>query len=108
MDKPASKKGGKPSRDKGSRFERAVVNELKAKHLDARRVPLSGAMWLKGDVEVSVHWRDDPLRLECKIRKDGFKEIYRWLDKNDALVIRADGQPALAVLPLSMLADLLQ
>ena len=46
---------GKMSRDKGVRFEREVVTELRDKHgLKAQRVPLSGATeYAKGDDEVT-------------------------------------------------------
>lgn len=44
---------GKPSRDKGARAERELVNDLKARGITTRRVPLSGATtYAKDDVEV--------------------------------------------------------
>lgn len=89
-------------------MELATVALLKEHHLEARKVPLSGGTWMKGDVLVDVHWQDAPLKLECKIRANGFKQIYEWLEGNDALVIRADRQKALAVIPLELLAQLIQ
>lgn len=41
---------GKPSRDKGLRWERKIVNRLKARGIHARRVPLSGSGFEKNDV----------------------------------------------------------
>jgi len=99
---------GKPSRDKGARFEREIVGIAQAHDLDAVRVPLSGATsFAKGDVVVSNDV--DSWTIECKKRANGFRTIYRWLEKGDCdlLVIGADRKPALAVLPLSDFFDLL-
>lgn len=44
---------GKPSRDKGARAERELVNDLASRGMTCRRVPLSGATsYAKDDVEV--------------------------------------------------------
>lgn len=102
---------GKPSRDKGARFEREIVGIAQAHDLEAKRVPLSGATnFAKGDVVVTatggVKWT-----IEAKKRADadGFKTIYGWLEKGDCdlLVLGADRKPALAVLPLADFFDLL-
>lgn len=100
---------GKPSRDKGARFERAVVDAFRSYHFVAHRVPLSGAAdGFPGDVRVNVTWQPEPLRIECKKRADGFKEIYRWLGGNDVLVIAADHSEPLAVMPSRMALELMQ
>lgn len=102
---------GKKSRDKGARSERALVNLLREHGLDAVRVPLSGACdGFKGDVLVRGRfWGDDgfdkqdfdpPLKIESKVRANGFKQIYNWLDGNDALAIKADNKEWLVVVPL--------
>ncbi len=43
---------------KGSRFERWIADEIKAFGLDtnARRQPMSGAGFLKGDINTSLPW----------------------------------------------------
>lgn len=99
---------GKPSRDKGARFEREIVGIAQAHDLDAKRVPLSGATdFHKGDVVVSNDV--DAWTIEAKKRANGFKTIYGWLEKDcDLLVIGADRKPALAVLPLADFFDLLK
>jgi len=90
-------------------MELDTVAILKDYHLEARKVPLSGAAaHFKGDVLVDVHWQTEPLKLECKIRANGFKEIYGWLADNDALIIRADRQRPLAVIDLELFAKLIQ
>jgi hypothetical protein len=98
-----------PSKRKGNRMELDTVAILKDYHLEARKVPLSGAAaHFKGDVLVDVHWQEKPLQLECKIRANGFAQIYGWLDGNDALVIRADRQRALVVIDIELFAKLIQ
>src|SRR5690606_301584 len=97
------------SRDKGLRFERSIVQQFKTYHFEAKRVPLSGsAEGFPGDVLVTVGWQEDPLRVECKKRADGFKEIYRWLEGNDLLVIGADRKEPLAVMPLKLAVEIMQ
>jgi len=87
---------GKKSRTKGQTFEREVVNAMKAAGFDAERVPLSGAA--KGSFGNDV--RICGLEMECKIRANGFKELYAWIERDaaDGLVIRADRKPRLYVL----------
>ena len=98
---------GKPSRDKGQRFEREIVARAQSHGLTSKRVPLSGATdFQKGDVIVGNNV--DDWVIEAKKRADGFKQIYGWLDTDcDLLVIQADRKPALAVLPLEDFFDLL-
>lgn len=90
---------GKSQRDKGARVEREI-----AKLLDGERVPLSGATsYAKGDVEAYG------MTFEVKARKDGFKQIYGWLDGEDvdALVIKADRKQPLVVLPISSFKNIM-
>ena len=97
---------GKPSRDKGCRFERSIVNAFKANDIEAKRVPLSGAAdGFKGDV--LVEGKGKTYQLELKARQSGFKQLYGWLDGNDALVVKADRQEALVILPLSEFISLI-
>lgn len=99
----------KMQRDKGALFERECVNALKEYHLDAVRVPLSGAAnGFKGDIHVRVHWQDTPLRLECKRRANGFGLIYDNLGDNDAVVVRADRKEAIVCMSLETFARLCQ
>jgi hypothetical protein len=85
---------GKSQRIKGSSFEREIVNKHKQWGVDAKRVPLSGATWLKHDVMISG------ISAECKIRANGFKQIYDWLaEEPDVLICRADRKETFYVLP---------
>jgi hypothetical protein len=69
-------------------------------------MPLSGAprgRW-SGDATVELLGRDRTI--ECKARKDGFRELYAWLEGRDLLVVRADRRDALVVLPLKLAAEI--
>jgi len=82
--------GGKSSRDKGGRGEREL-----AKLLGGERVPLSGAQGgsFKGDVIIPYIGTG-----ECKWRKNGFVQLYNWLDEKDFLALRADRHEWLIVM----------
>jgi len=54
--------------------------------------------------DLEVQLGDRTLKLEVKSRSD-FSTLHRWLDGADALVLRADRQPPLVVLRLSLAGD---
>jgi hypothetical protein len=98
--------GGRASRDKGNRTERAIVRLLQDHGLAGERVPLSGAARGRfgGDVSVPALGRD--LRGEAKCRGKGFNRLYDWLEGRDFLVIRADRKPLLVVVTLELAAEI--
>jgi Holliday junction resolvase len=98
--------GGRASRHKGDRFERALARLLQDHGLGAERVPLSGSAGgsYSGDLTCPVLGVDRTV--ECKSRKDGFRELYSWLQARDLLVIKADRRDALVVLPLRLAAEI--
>ena len=90
---------GRSERRKGVDAEREF-----AKLIGGERVPLSGAAGGRyaGDVVgLGLKW-------ECKRRKDGFKQLYSWLEGKDALALRADRRPWLVVMPLDRLLELIR
>jgi hypothetical protein len=89
---------GRHSREKGARTERAI-----AKLIGARKV--SRAYQAGHDLELPLG--DRLLRIEVKARSDGFRELYDWLDGNDALIVKADRRPPLVVLRLPLAAELM-
>jgi Holliday junction resolvase len=97
---------GRRSRDKGARTERGIVHALQSNGFAAARVPLSGAAGgrFSGDVVLSLMGRD--LCLEVKVRSDGFRELYGWLDKRDVLIVKADRQEPLVVVRLALAAEI--
>ena len=44
---------------------------------------------------------DRVLRIECKARGDGFRQLYDWLDQRDVLIVKSDRQEPLVVVRLS-------
>lgn len=92
--------GGRRSRDKGNRTERALVRILQDYGFGAERVPLSGAAGgsYVGDVTIPLLGADRVI--EVKARADGFRELYRWLEERDILIVKADRREPLVVVPL--------
>ncbi len=100
--------GGRRSRDKGNRAERALVRYLQTHGFAAERVPLSGAAGGRfvGDLLLPLLGVDRAI--EVKVRANGFRELYSWLDGRDMLIVRADRREPLVVLPLELGAEIAQ
>jgi len=100
------KRGGRASRDKGNRLERAIVRLLQDHGFGAERVPLSGSAGgsYAGDLTVPLLGRD--LVVEAKSRANGFTRLYSWLDGRSALIIKADRRDVLVVLPLKLAVEI--
>jgi hypothetical protein len=98
-------RGGRKSRDKGNRAERAIVRLLQERGFAAERVPLSGAAGgsYRGDINVPVLGVDRVVEVKC--RANGFRALYAWLTDRDILIVRADRREPLCVLPLRLAAD---
>ena len=98
--------GGRSSKDKGNRAERALVRFLQEQSFAAERVPLSGSAGGRFGGDVTVPLLGVDRTIEVKARAKGFVEIYRWLEGADLLVIRADRRVPLVVLPLRLAAEI--
>jgi hypothetical protein len=57
-----------------------------------------------GDVSVPLLGVDR--RVEVKVRGNGFRELYRWLDGADFLIVRADRLEPLVVVPLKFASEI--
>ena len=93
------------SKDKGYRIEREIVELHKAIGIEAKRVPLSGAMGcygreFAGDVDIPIS-SDLTLKAEVKARANGsgFTTLERWLADNDCLFLRRDRAQPLVCVP---------
>ena len=84
---------GKKSRDKGARLEREVVALLKNSGRKARRTAPLQTYEPNNEPDID----SDGLRIEVKGRRNGFIQIYEWLEGNDWLVLKANGKPFLVV-----------
>ena len=98
--------GGRSSRDKGNRAERAIVKFLQERGFAAERVPLSGSAGgsYLGDLTVPIIGIDRVVEVKC--RGKGFKQLYDWLIDRDILIVRADRSEPLVVLPLKLAAEI--
>ena len=95
-------RGGRRSRDKGNRAERAIVAFLQDNGFAAERVPLSGSAGGKyvGDVTIPLLGRD--MCAEVKVRAHGFSQLYG----REILIVRQDRREPLVVLPLRLAAEI--
>jgi hypothetical protein len=89
---------GRWSRDKGARVEGAI-----AKRIGARKV--SRAYQAGHDLELAIgDYR--MLRIECKARAAGFRQLYDWLNDREMLIVKADRLQPLVVLRMSLAAEI--
>jgi Holliday junction resolvase len=93
---------GRRSRSKGARNERAIVALLQSVGFAAEKTSRTG--YSGHDISVPLLSLDR--RVEVKVRRDGFREIYSWLDGAEILVIRADRHEPLVVVPLKFAAKI--
>ena len=78
---------GKKSQRKGYRGEHKLVKELAKYGISAKRVPLSGRVeGFKGDIVLEIN--KETKKAEVKVRQEGFRKLYQWLNGNDFLFIR--------------------
>jgi hypothetical protein len=98
--------GGRASRDKGARIERALVHALQDTGFAAERVPLSGAARGRFGGDLSVRLLGIDRRVEVKARANGFRQLYEWLDGADMLIVRGDRCQPLVVLPLKLATEI--
>jgi hypothetical protein len=91
-------RGGRRSRDRGSRGERQFVNLLQENGIAAERISLSGSAGGKfaGDVLIPLLGVDRIA--EVKTRASGFRQLYAWLAGRDLLALKADRADWLIVL----------
>jgi Holliday junction resolvase len=88
--------GGRHSRDKGNRIERAIVRLLQEHGFAAEKI--SGMYKPGSDLSIPLLGVDRLVEVKC--RGDGFRQLYAWLDDRDFLIVRADRKEPLVVVPL--------
>ena len=105
-DNAPGQRGGRRSRDKGNRAERAIVAFLQDRGFAADRVPLSGSVGGKyvSDVTIPLLGRD--MCAEVKVRAHGFSQLYSWLDGREILIVKQDRREPLVIIPLRLAAEI--
>lgn len=97
------------SKTKGDREERDVVNTHLRWGFQCERTLESGARsnspvtW-----DINLHTENETLKGECKVRANGFKEIYKWMEERDFLTLRADRKERLYVVPERVWKELIK
>ena len=97
--------GGRSPARKGRRIEQELVRQLLGLGLVCSRVPLSGAAGGEFSSDIHIELFGRVHRVECKARRE-FRTLHSWLAGADLLVLKADSQPPLVVLPLPLFAKL--
>jgi Holliday junction resolvase len=92
-------------RRKGKRYEYEVLWELLKVGVDAERVPLSGASWIKGDL-IIITGRTRSLMAECKRRAK--LPFANWLRGVDLLFTREDRGETMVTMRMSLFTRLLK
>lgn len=88
----------KSAKAKGARLESAVVEDLIAAGIPARRQPGSGVfVGFANDVKAELP--DGEIIVECKARRNGAKTFDAWLGQADLLVIRPDRSDYFVYMP---------
>jgi hypothetical protein len=84
----------------------AIVNFLPERGFAAERVPLSGAACgsYLGNVTIPVLNVDRAAEVKC--RANGFRELYRWLEGRDFLIVRTDRSEPLVIIPMKLAAEI--
>jgi hypothetical protein len=90
------------SRTKGLAEERKTVRLLQAYGLTARKDSRTG--YAGHDATVTLMGTER--RVQIKVRGDGFRQLYSWLDEGaDVLILRGDRKQSLVVLPMKLAAE---
>jgi hypothetical protein len=89
------------SRRKGSRNERTLVRLLQAEGFAAEKCSRTG--YAGPDLTMPLLGVDRSVEVKC--RADGFRELYKWLDGADFLIVRCDRHDPLCVVPLRLAVE---
>lgn len=96
-----------PSKRKGNRIEREIVDLHRDIGVNCSRVPLSGAAGgdYSGDIRIANLGIGE---VKSRSQGQGFKTLEGWLGNNDALFLRRDRAKPLVVLSWETYVKLIQ
>jgi Holliday junction resolvase len=95
-------KGGKAPRRAGNRVERIITKGWQAAGFAAERIPLSGSAGGSFTGDISLPLLGVDRCVEVKSRRDGFREIYKFLAERDVLVVKAARAEPLVIVRMSL------
>jgi hypothetical protein len=98
--------GGRSPKRNGRRVEHELVQLLCELGLPCVRVPLSGAIGGVWSDDIHLELDGCTFKIEVKARRE-FRTLVGWLAGADLLLLKADRQPQLAVLPVTLIAKLI-
>jgi Holliday junction resolvase len=93
---------GRRSRDKGARAELALARFLQDHGFAAEKI---SRMYKRGP-DLSVPLLGIDRGVEIKIRSNGFQQLYSWLTGANLLIVRADRQEPLVIVPLRLAIEI--
>lgn len=98
-----------PSKRKGVAYETEITKDFQEIGCAAEKVPLSGAVKTnKFDHDVTAPIMGADRKIECKIRKDGYRELYKHLAENDILAHRSNNRSSLVTMRLDFFLQVLR
>jgi hypothetical protein len=99
--------GGRAPKRNGVRAKQALVRLLCELGLPCARVPLSGAIGGAWPGDIQLELRSSTLKIEVKARRE-FRTPHHRLAGVDPVPLKGDHQQPLAVLPIALLAELIE
>ena len=97
------------SKIKGTRVEREITKLLTELGLEAKRVPLSGAVGgdLSGDIHIKLPCYSEKFIAEVKARKTSLLTVRKWLNNKDMLFVQDNRQEPLVIMPFKTFEQLM-
>ena len=95
-------RSGRASRRKGARNELALVRFLQNAGFAAEKTSRTG--YSGRDISVPLLGRD--LKCEAKVRGNGFRKLYDWIEGNDFLIVRSDRKEPLVVIRMRLATEI--
>ena len=92
---------------KGNKFEKEVLNRLRANQIKAQRVVASGSV-KEDSGDIVMTFGDTPYNIECKFHKSlPITGLEKWMADNDILIMRQNRGVAKVFMDFDTLIGLL-
>lgn len=93
---------------RGTRFEAEIRQKLE--EAGYAPIPVGAQAGMHGAnraYDIAIPMKQAIRRGECKLRKEGFSQLYDWLEGNDFVFQRAPRKPALITMRLDQFLELI-